>query len=410
MDRLEELKEKFNEYKHEKLSLNMQRGQPSNANFDISNPMLTCVKDGDFITESGVDIRNYPGGVIGLKEARELFSGILGVDPDEMVVGNNASLKMLSNVLMWGLLRGLKNSKAPWSTTKNKIIVTVPGYDRHFRLLNDLGVEMISVDITSSGPDMDRVEELVAGDDRIKGLLFVPIYSNPTGDSVSDETVKRLACMKTAAEDFTIFADNAYAVHHLYGDTKKPPDLLEACKNAGNPNRVYIFGSTSKITFAGAGIGFFGTSRENLEYITKLMGSEFIGPNKIEQYRHVKFISGFEGGITGLMNTHAEILRPKFQAVDRILSRELGGSGLAEWTKPRGGYFISLNTKKPVARRVVELAKEAGVSLTPAGATYPFGKDPCNSNIRIAPTRPPLEDIEKAMKILGICIKIASME
>ena len=410
MDRLEELKEKFNEYKHEKLSLNMQRGQPSNANFDISNPMLTCVKDGDFITESGVDIRNYPGGVIGLKEARELFSGILGVDPDEMVVGNNASLKMLSNVLMWGLLRGLKNSKAPWSTTKNKIIVTVPGYDRHFRLLNDLGVEMISVDITSSGPDMDRVEELVAGDDRIKGLLFVPIYSNPTGDSVSDETVKRLACMKTAAEDFTIFADNAYAVHHLYGDTKKPPDLLEACKNAGNPNRVYIFGSTSKITFAGAGIGFFGTSRENLEYITKLMGSEFIGPNKIEQYRHVKFISGFEGGITGLMNTHAEILRPKFQAVDRILSRELGGSGLAEWTKPRGGYFISLNTKKPVARRVVELAKEAGVSLTPAGATYPFGKDPCNSNIRIAPTRPPLEDIKKAMKILGICIKIASME
>lgn len=408
---LDKLKNQYESYKTRGLKLNMQRGQPGDENFALSNPMLTILDAQQTITDSGIELRNYPGGVLGLPEARQLFSWVLGVKPQEMIVGNNSSLKLLVNTLMWALIRGLKNSKKPWIEYKPpKMIVTVPGYDRHFRLLHELGFEMIAVNMTGQGPDIDRIEQLTQADASIKGLLFVPTYSNPTGDVVSDQIVHHLAAMQTAAQDFTIFADDAYAVHHLTEEYSRPLNLLKACEEAGNPGRVYIFGSTSKITFAGAGVGFMGCSEENVSYIANLMSSQFITPNKIEQYRHVKFLNQYQGGIAGIIRDHARLLAPKFKTVDNVLTQELSGTGLASWTTPKGGYFISLDTTKPVASRVVDLAKEAGVALTPAGVTFPHGKDPKNSNIRIAPTRPPVKEVELAMRIVALCIKIASME
>jgi len=393
------------------LNLNMERGQPADENFDLSNPLLTIVDETDIKTPSGYDIRNYPGGVKGLPEARELFSKVLGVNAKEIIVGNNASLKMLSNTLMWALIKGMKDSERPWCNyNPPKIIVTVPGYDRHFLLLEAMGFKMITVKMTGHGPDMDEIEHITASDPAVKGILFVPTYSNPTGETASDETIKRLASMKTKARDFTIFADDAYVVHHMADNPVKPLNLLTACKKAGNPERVILFGSTSKITFSGAGLGFMGASEVNIEYISKLLSTQFIGPNKVEQYRHVKFFNQYKGGIEGVMRDHARLLKPKFDAVRRVLEKDLGGTGLSTWTNPMGGYFVSLDTTRPVAKRVVELAKEAGVAITPAGATFPFGKDPNNSNIRIAPTRPPVGEVEKAMGVLTLCIKLASAE
>jgi DNA-binding transcriptional MocR family regulator len=393
------------------LKLNIERGQPGDDNFDLSNPMLTIVNGKDIKTPSGFDIRNYPGGIKGLPEARALAAEILGVRPEETIVGNNASLQLLSTVLMWALIKGINAGSKPWSHyAPPEIIVAVPGYDRHFTLLHELGFSMPVVKLTGQGPDMDEVERIAVASDNVKGILFVPTYSNPTGETLSAEAARRLVSMKTAAADFTVFADDAYAVHHLVEHPKKHKNLLRLAEDAGNYSRVFIFGSTSKITFSGAGLGFFAASVENIEYLVGLLGTQFIGPNKAEQYRHVKFLNQYKGGISGLMKDHAKLLKPKFDAVERILARELGSTGLASWTKPAGGYFVSLNTAKPVANRVVELAKGVGVAVTPAGATYPFGKDPRNSNIRIAPTRPPLPEVEKAMEVLALCIKLASAE
>lgn len=407
---LEKLRQRLAAYKAMNLQLNMQRGQPSDEDFDLSNPMLTIVDETDVVSPGGVALRNYPGGVAGLAEARALFGGMLGIRPEETIVGNNASLRLMSNTLMWALLRGLLHSEGPWIHQSPKLIVTVPGYDRHFALADALGFEMVLAPMTPDGPDMDKVEALAAADPSIKGLFFVPTYSNPTGDTVSDETVRRLAAMQTAAPDFTIFADDAYVVHHLTDEPERPLNLVRACEAAGNPDRTYLFGSTSKITFAGAGIGFMGSSLANVTYLTKLMGYQSIGPNKIEQYRHVKFINSYPGGLAGLMRDHARILKPKFDAVQRALAKELAGTGLATWTNPKGGYFVSLDTTRPVADRVVALAKEAGVALTPAGATYPHNHDPHNSNIRLSPSRPPVEEVEQAMEIVGLCVKLASAE
>ncbi|HID50991.1 MAG TPA: aminotransferase class I/II-fold pyridoxal phosphate-dependent enzyme [Anaerolineae bacterium] len=407
---METAQKQYDEYKKMGLALSMQRGQPSDADFDLSNPMLTIVNEDTQVTPSGIAIRNYPGGVAGLPEARELFATVLDVQPEEMVVGNNSSLLLMSNIFMWGMMRGLKHSDRPWVQQKPKMIVTVPGYDRHFRLLDTLGFEILPVQMTPDGPDMDAVEALAASDPSVKGLTFVPTYSNPTGDTLSETAVQRLASMPTAAADFTIFADDAYRVHHLTDNPVQPPNLLRACEAAGHPERAIIFGSTSKMTFAGAGIGFFASSVDNIAYITGLMGAQFIGPNKIEQYRHVRFLQTYPGGIPGLMRAHANNLRPKFEAVYEVLTRELGESGLAQWTKPEGGYFISLDTKYPVADRVVTLAKEAGVGLTPAGATYPFGQDPHNTNIRLSPSRPPAAEVAQAMEVVAACIKLASAE
>ncbi|MBN1525684.1 MAG: aminotransferase class I/II-fold pyridoxal phosphate-dependent enzyme [Spirochaetales bacterium] len=411
MESLEQLQQKYEELKKLNLTLNIERGQPGDDNLDLSNPLLSIVTEKDIFTEGGLDIRNYPGGVLGLPEMRAIGAEIMGVKTEETMAGNNASLKMLSNVLMWALIRGLKNSPAPWmGEVKPKMIVAVPGYDRHFRLLEELGFAMEAVNMTSAGPDMDAVERLAGKDAAVKGILFVPTYSNPTGDTISDENVMRLASMKTAAPDFTIFADDAYAVHHLTDTPRRPKNLLRACEEAGNTDRVYIFASTSKITFSGAGIGFLGTSKDNLYFIANLFGAQFIGPNKAEQLRHAKFLNGYKGGVAGLMADHARLLKPKFDAVERILSKELGEKGLATWSRPQGGYFVSLDTAKPVAKRVVELLKQAGVAVTPAGATWPFGIDPQNTNIRISPTRPMLAELEKAMEVFAVCVKLATAE
>ncbi len=409
MESLKDLQLRYEALKGLGLKLNIERGQPGDDNFNLSNALLGIVAQKDIITKSGFDIRNYPGGVLGLPEARELFSAILGAKPEETMVGNNASLLILSQILMWALLRGIVGSPAPWSKIdKPKMIVTVPGYDRHFLLLSELGFEMIQVKMTKDGPDMDAVEKIALTDPAVKGILFVPTYSNPTGDTVSDQTVTRLASMKTAAPDFTIFADDAYVVHHLVDNPKVPKNLLRSCEEAGNPNRVYLFSSTSKITFAGAGLGFMATSLANLAYISKLFGTMFIGPNKAEQLRHVKFLNAFPGGVAGLMKKHAKLLKPKFDIAQKVLAKELDAMELATWSIPEGGYFISLDTTKPVAKQAVVLCKEAGVAITPAGATFPFGKDPKDANIRISPTRPPVSELEKAIEVLAVCIKLAS--
>lgn len=390
------------------LKLDMQRGQPSDANFDLSSTLLTAVGPDDVVTPSGVDVRNYPGGVAGIREARDLFAEMLGTTGAQVIVGNNASLELMHSVLSWALLLGLKDSDAPWVGQQPKMIVTVPGYDRHFMLLEALGFELLTVPMTPDGPDTEAVAALAEGDPSVKGLLFVPTYSNPTGETTSAAVAERLVSLKVAARDFTIFADDAYRVHHLFEQQDTAPDLLGAAQRAGNPDRVIVFASTSKITFASAGLGFMASSPENIAYLSTLLSTQSIGPNKLEQYRHVRFLRAYPGGIPGLMQDHARILAPKFEAVQEVLERELGGTGLASWTKPRGGYFISLDTKKPVASEVVRLAKDLGVTLTPAGATYPGSKDPNNSNIRLAPTRPPLEEVRLAMEVVALCVKLAS--
>ena len=390
------------------LKLDLTRGQPGDDDFDLSNAMLTIVDDKTLSSPSGVSLRNYPGGIAGLPEARELFAPMLGVAPDEIIVGNNASLELEGKALMWAMLKGVPGSPAPWCKGEVKFIVTVPGYDRHFLMLERLGIGQIPVAMTAAGPDIAAVEKIVASDASVKGLLYVPTYSNPTGDTTSQAVADRLGAMKTVAPDFTIFADDAYAVHHLDDSPPAHPDLLGACKQAGNPTRVILFGSTSKITFAGAGVSFLGGSKEVIAWIGELMGTQMITPNKVEQYRHVLFLSRYPGGIGGIMKAHAKLLAPKFNAVEEILSRELAGKNLATWTKPKGGYFVSLDTAKPVASKVVELAKAAGVALTPAGATYPFGKDPNDRNIRISPTRPPVDQVRKAMEVVAVCVQLAS--
>ena len=385
----------------------MQRGQPSDADLDLSNGLLSVVGPKDTVSPSGVELRNYGGGVAGLPEARALFAELLNTVPEGVIVGNNSSLELQSLTLMWALLRGLNGSPGPWRGSP-KIIVSVPGYDRHFSLLQALGFALLSVKMTPEGPDVKAVQTLVQNES-VKGLLFVPTYSNPTGDTTTQAVAQELATLKTAAPDFTIFADDAYRVHHLTPNHDTPPDLLAACAAAGHPHRAYVFGSTSKITFAGAGLGFMASSPANITYLSKLLGQQTIGPNKLEQYRHVKFLRDYPGGLRALMMAHARLIAPKFEAVDRVLTRELGASGLASWTKPKGGYFISLHTRAPVAARVVELAKGAGVALTPAGATYP-DDDPTGSNIRLAPTRPSLAEIEQATEVIALCIELASAE
>ncbi len=390
------------------LSLDMQRGQPSDANFDLSSALLTSVGPEDVVTPSGIDVRNYPGGIAGIREARELFAEMLGTTAEQVIVGNNASLELMHSVLAWALLRGL--GEGPWVSQKPKMIVTVPGYDRHFQLLTDLGFDLVSVPMTNEGPDPDAVAALASSDPTVKGLFFVPTYSNPTGDTTSAAVAEQLVSLKAAAPDFTIFADDAYRVHHLYEDQDTPPDLLGTAHEAGNPDRVIVFASTSKITFSSAGLGFMASSPKTIGYLSKLLSSQSIGPNKLEQYRHVRFLRAYPGGIPGLMRDHARILAPKFAAVEDVLQRELGGTDLATWTKPRGGYFVSLDTAKPVASDVVQLAKDLGVTLTPAGATFPGGKDPNNSNIRLAPTRPPLDEVRLAMEVLAHCVRVASIK
>lgn len=390
------------------LQLNLQRGQPSDADFDLSDGLLGAVPAGA-TTMDGIDLRNYPGGVAGLPSARALFGRYLGVDAANVVVWNNSSLELQGMVLGFALLHGVLGSQRGWVHDPPRIVVTTPGYDRHFLLLETLGFELVTVGMEPDGPDVAAIEA-AASDPRVRGVMFVPTYSNPGGETISPEKARRLASMPAAAPDFTILADDAYRAHHL-GEPAETVDLVGLCAAAGHPDRAFVFGSTSKITFAGAGLGFVGTSVANVAWLVRYLGAQSIGPNKVEQARHVRFLEGYPGGLPGLMAAHAALIAPKFAVVDEVLSAELGtDGGYATWTTPRGGYFSSLFTTEPVAARVVELAQAAGVSLTPAGATYPGGHDPENRNIRLAPTRPPVAEVRTAMRVAAASVRLATEE
>lgn len=404
---LTELQKRYQSLKDQGLNLDMTRGKPSPEQLDLSVSMLGLVGSDNYTSEDGVDCRNY-GGLDGLKEAKALFSQFLEVRESEVIIGGNSSLALMHDTMVNAMLHGFTDA-GPWIKQQPKFICPAPGYDRHFNLCQHLGIELIRVDNNQDGPDMDQVEALVATDPSVKGIWIVPKYGNPTGGICSPEVVNRLANMKIAADDFRIFWDNAYTVHHL--DATKPAlqNILETCKAAGNSNRVFLFGSTSKITFAGAGVALMGGSEANMDWVRSHIKMQTIGSDKLNQLRHVRFFGSMDA-INEHMAKHAAILRPKFNKVLSVLNKELGGTGLANWNNPQGGYFISLNTKPNLAKRVVQLAAEAGVKLTAAGAAFPYKNDPQDQNIRIAPSLPSIGDLEKATEILAVCIQLADAE
>ncbi|MGE5258681.1 MAG: aminotransferase class I/II-fold pyridoxal phosphate-dependent enzyme [Hyphomicrobiales bacterium] len=407
--RKKELLDRYRDFQSRKLNLDMTRGKPCPEQLDLSAGLLDCLSRKDFKASDGTDCRNY-GGLDGIPEAKRLFAEYLGVSPDELIIGGNSSLSLMHDVATWAWVFGAANGSAPWfRQAPVKFLCPSPGYDRHFSICEHLGIEMIPVELRGDGPDMDAVEKLVEADGGIKGIWCVPKYSNPTGEVYSDNVVERLASMPSRAADFRIFWDNAYAVHHFGAGPARLADILAACRKAGNPDRVYIFGSTSKISFAGSGLSFMAGSPSNMAWARSHLGFQTIGPDKLNQMRHVAFFKNMSG-IEMHMQRHAAILKPKFDAVHEVLGREIGGRGLAEWTRPAGGYFISVNTGDGCARRVVQLAADAGVKLTPAGSTYPHQKDLRDRNIRIAPSFPLAADVRSAMEVLAVCVEIASLE
>ena len=388
------------------LKLDLTRGKPSPRQLDLAAGLLKFPGD-QLKAEDGTDVRNY-GGLKGLVELRRIFASALQVPVEQLLAQNNSSLELMHDAVVQAMLSKLPGAERRWADEPRvAFLCPVPGYDRHFALTERFGIEMIQIPMNDDGPDMDLVERLVAEDAGIKGIWCVPKYSNPSGVSFGDETVRRLATMTTAAPDFRIFWDNAYAVHHLTETEVEIADLLGLATEAGNADRVFVFGSTSKITYAGAGVGFFGASEANLAWWTGLIGKRTIGPDKVNQLRHALFLRD-EDGLRAHMRAHAELIAPKFAAVDRILTEEL--SGLATWTKPTGGYFISLTVPDGTAKEVVRLAKEAGIALTPAGATHPHGDDPADAVIRIAPTFPDLPEVEEAIRALTICVRLAAAQ
>lgn len=406
---LEELQEQFESYKLKNLALDMSRGKPGPEQLDLSNPMLDLVSSADYQTIANTDTRNY-GGLDGIPEAKELFKDILEVATlEEVVIGGNASLTIMHDIVSRAITHGVSDSEQPWSKTPVKFICPSPGYDRHFSICQHFGIEMITTGYTENGPNMDEIEKLVAEDDSIKGVWIVPKYGNPTGISCSDEIVDRLATMKTAAKDFRIFWDNAYAMHHLSEDQDSLKNILDTCKNAGNENRPFIFVSTSKITFAGAGVAAVGGSKANMDWYREHLFFSTIGPDKLNQVRHARFFKSI-ADLKEHMKAHAAILKPRFDMTLQVLHDGLSNTRLARWTTPKGGYFISLDVPEGTAKRVVALAAEAGVKLTGAGATYPYKKDPKDCNIRLAPSLPSLQEIKDAMEIVCLCIKIAAEE
>lgn len=410
MTEKETLQKAYREFQAKELKLDMSRGKPGADQLDLSMPMLDILTRNDvLIDESGTDTRNY-GLLDGIPEAKRLFSSVLGVAPEEVVIGGNSSLNMMYDTVARAVQFGFVDSPKPWKDyDKIKFLCPSPGYDRHFAICELFGIEMITIPMTETGPDMDLVEKYAAEDETVKGIWCVPIYSNPQGITYSDETVLRFANMKTAAPDFRIFWDNAYNVHHLTDTPDQLLDLFAECKKLGNANRVLMFASTSKISFPGAGVATFAASVENLNFIKKQMCIQTIGFDKIKQLRHVKFFQNLDG-VKAHMQKHREILEPKFNAVLDALEQEIAPLKIANWKKPNGGYFISLDTMDGCATRVVTLCREAGVVMTPAGATYPYGKDPHDSNIRIAPTYPPVEELKQAVELFCICVKLATIE
>ncbi len=404
------LKARYEEIKTQKLSLDMTRGKPCRQQLDLGSKLLSNLSDDDVFAADGTDCRNY-GLPLGLSEARKFFAEMIDTKPDNVIVGNNSSLNVMYDTLIRALVFGEIGSAKPWSEIKGrKWLCPVPGYDRHFLVTQTLGFELIAVPLNTDGPDMDLVEKLVAEDDSILGMWCMPLYSNPDGYIYSPKVCERLASMKTAAADFRILWDNAYVVHHLYENEKGTlPDILSLCEKAGNANRVYEFASTSKITFAGSGISCVAANTDNFNRIKKNIMVSSIGPDKISELRHVRYIPDYQS-LVNVMKSQADIIRPKFEMTLSILSRELDGTGIGRWNKPLGGYFVSLFVYPGTAKKVVALAKEAGVALTPAGATYPYGIDPLDENIRISPTFPSIGDVEKAISVLGVCAKIAAAE
>lgn len=404
---LEKLQKRYDDFRAQGLKLDMARGRPCSEQLDLSMGLFDCLGKDDYKASNGVDCRNY-GVLDGIPEAKELFSKLLGVSPKEVIIGGNSSLNMMYDAIARAWSHGVYGSDVPWGKLpKVKFLCPCPGYDRHFAITEHFGIEMIIVDMKEDGPDMDAVERLTAEDDSIKGIWCVPMYSNPDGITYSDEVVDRFARLKPKAKDFRIFWDNAYAVHHLTDNPDRLKNILEACKEAGNPDMVFIFTSTSKITFPGSGIAVMAASENNIKHILSQIQYQTIGADKLNQLRHVRFLKNMEN-IEQHMKKHAAILKPKFDAVLDIMESELGGKNIAWWNKPRGGYFISLNTLDGCAKAVVAMAAEAGVTLTKAGATYPYGKDPRDRNIRIAPTCPPIEELKKAIEILCVCVQIVS--
>lgn len=391
------------------LKLNMTRGKPCPEQLDLCNGLLTVLSEDDYLTADGTDCRNY-GGLDGIYEARVLFADMLDTKPEHVMVIGNSSLNLMYDMLVRALLFTMPDGARPWGREeKIRFICPTPGYDRHFFVTQALGFDMVSVPMTPDGPDMDLVEALVADDPTIKGMWTVPVYSNPDGITYSAETCRRLAAMKTAAPDFRIIWDNAYVVHHLYPDRKESvPDMIRLCAEAGHPNRVLEFGSTSKVTYSGAGIACLAASLENLQFIRKQMTIQTIGPDKVIQLRHSRFLKDM-AGIEVIMDQHAAILRPKFETALRILDENLEGKGICSYKHPMGGYFISLFVLPGTATEVVRLAKACGVELTPAGNPFPYGKDPQDSNIRLAPSFPSLDELETAISVLCLCIRLAAV-
>ena len=406
------LEAEYKKFQAKGLKLNMARGKPSAAQLELSLPMLDVLdSEADLAAEDGTDCRNY-GVVDGLPEAKRLMAAMLDDDPANVVVGGNASLTMMHDALAWCLDYGPEEG-APWMMLDTvKWLCPCPGYDRHFRITETFGIELIPVPMNEDGPDMDVVEKLVAADPTIKGIWCVPKYANPTGTTYSNEVVRRLAQMPCAAHDFRIFWDNAYTVHHLFDDPEHRDQLLdigEACKAAGNPLRYFKFASTSKVTLPGAGIAAFAANPDNVGWFKRHLGITTVGPDKLNQLRHVRFLKDAEG-IDAHMRKHAAILRPKFDLVARKLEEGLSEVGGCAWSSPRGGYFVSFDAPEGCASRIVELAREAGVVMTDAGATWPYGKDPHDSNIRIAPTLPPLSELDEALDVFVCCVKLAYVE
>jgi len=399
----------FSAHKAKGLSLNMARGKPDNDQLDLSMPMLDVINSSsDYNAEGKVDCRNY-GELAGIADAKKLFGEYMEVAVDEIIVAGSSSLNFMYDCVARAMLTGVLGSERPWvKEEKVKFLCPVPGYDRHFAICQFLGIEMINIPMDEEGPDMDMIEHLVSSDPLIKGIWCVPKYSNPSGITYSDTVIRRLAALKPAAKDFRIFCDNAYAAHGIYRET---PLLnpLAACKEAGNPDMMYLFSSVNKITFPGAGVAFLAASKENIAFTTKQLSMQVIGWDKLNMLRHVRFLKDMNG-IRALMQKHAALLRPKFDAVLQKMDAELAGLGAGTWIKPDGGYFITFFAPSGCAKRIVSLCKEAGVVMTDAGAMYPYGQDPDDSCIRIAPTFPPLADLVAAMEVFCTAAKLATVE